>query len=70
VHVVEPGEHLWKIAGEALTAGGLPAGSPAEVAPYWLDVVEANRPSIASGDPDRIRPGERVSLPPLPGATP
>jgi hypothetical protein len=60
VRIVRPGESLWSIA-----AGHVDAGEPARVGPYWLRVVEANRRTIRSGDPDRIRPGESVTLPPL-----
>ena len=68
VHVVRPGEHLWAIArGVVAEAGGRDPGAvpPRAVAPYWLRLVEANRDGLASGDPDRIHPGERVVLPPL-----
>ena len=29
----------------------------------WVEVVDANRSSIRSGDPDLIFPGEQVTLP-------
>jgi nucleoid-associated protein YgaU len=41
--------------------------SDSEVAPYWVSVVEANRNSIRSGNPDLIYPGEVVLLPDLRG---
>jgi resuscitation-promoting factor RpfA len=58
LRVVQPGDSLWTIA-----AGHVAPGR--QVAPYWLEVVEANRVAIASGDPDLIHPGESVTLPPI-----
>ena len=55
--VVEPGDHFWKLSERRLTDTDLPVG------PYWRRVVEANRDSIRSGDPDLIFPGEIVELP-------
>ena len=57
--VVVKGDHLWKISSRYLATR-----SPAtEVAPYWLRVIETNRPTLRSGDPDLIYPGEVVRLP-------
>jgi hypothetical protein len=39
--------------------------SEREIARYWLDVVDANRASLRSGDPDVIFPGETIKLPPV-----
>jgi nucleoid-associated protein YgaU len=62
--VVEPGDHLWKISEEHLARVlGRPA-KDGEVDPYWRSVIETNRDVLASGDPDLIYPGERVTLPP------
>jgi nucleoid-associated protein YgaU len=61
--VVEPGDHLWKISASQLE-GVL--GRPAEIAeidPYWRVVIETNRASLTSGDPDLIYPGEVITLP-------
>lgn len=67
VHVVTPGEDLWTIA-EARIARDLMVPpdmlSPEEVVGYWREVVDANRASLDSGDPDVLRPGEVVILPP------
>lgn len=61
--VVRPGDHLWALSERRLTeALGRPAADH-EVAPYWLEVIEANRDRIRSGDPDLIYPGEVVVLP-------
>lgn len=61
VHVVAPGESLWSIAAAVVNTR-----DPHRVAPYWLRLLAANHP-VPSGDPDLLRPGERVSLPPLSG---
>lgn len=62
-HVVRRGEHLWSIAESELRVRHGPTAGPPQVAAYWRRVVEANRGSIRSGDPDLIHPGERVRLP-------
>lgn len=56
VHVVAAGESLWTIAAARVAPG-------AEVAPYWARVVDANRQSLRSGNPNLIYPGEVVELP-------
>jgi hypothetical protein len=66
-HVVQ-GDNLWTIARDHLAkVRGRPAGelSEREIARYWLDVVDANRASLRSGDPDLIFPGEIIKLPPV-----
>ncbi len=55
--IVEPGDHFWKISAHRLADTNAPVG------PYWRRVVEHNRDSIRSGDPDLIYPGEVVELP-------
>lgn len=57
--VVARGDHLWKISARHLGD----EASDHEIAPYWRDVVEVNRPHLESGDPDLIYPGEVVELP-------
>jgi hypothetical protein len=67
-HTVTHGEHLWSIAAvQVATATGRPAAelAPADVASYWLRVVEINRPRLRSGNPSLVYPGEVVELPPL-----
>jgi hypothetical protein len=61
--LVRPGDHLWKIAGEHLriVLDRLPTRE--EHARYWLEVIDAARPVIRSGDPDLIYPGEEIPLP-------
>lgn len=59
--VVEKGDHLWKISERHIDE----MAPEREVAPYWREVVEVNTPSLRSGDPDLIYPGEVVELPPM-----
>lgn len=56
VHVVAAGESLWTIAAVRVAPG-------ADVAPYWARMVEANRATLRSGNPNLIYPGEVVELP-------
>ena len=70
VHRVEPGEHLWGIAQAHLAAAsGRPADDlrPADVAPYWRRLIDANNGRLRSGDPDLIHPGEELVLPDVDG---
>jgi len=64
--VVHPGDNLWLIARAALTpATGRPPDERA-VARYWLAVIDANRATLRSGNPNLIFPGEIVTLPARP----
>lgn len=66
-HTVTRGEHLWSIAAARVSsATGKPPTdvSPAEIAPYWLRVVELNRHRLRSGNPNLVYSGEVVELPP------
>jgi LysM repeat protein len=61
VVTVRPGDTLWAIA-----ARDLPAGAPDhDIDSRWRAVYAANRLTIGL-DPDLIRPGQRLRLPPLP----
>ena len=66
VHTVEPGDNLWTIAAHHLQTDD-PANpmTEARIAPYWARVVELNRPSLRSQNPDWIYPGEEIQLPPI-----
>lgn len=61
--VVASGDHLWKISDRHLhaTFGHNPTNR--EILPYWLEVIDVNRPTLRSGNPDLIYPGEVVRLP-------
>ncbi len=63
---VRPGDNLWTVAeGHLADRTGRADGEVGldEVRAYWLRLVEANRPRLASGDPDLIYPGEILVLP-------
>jgi hypothetical protein len=63
---VRRGDNLWTISATHLeTITGRRDLGTSEVARYWRRVVEHNRPSLRSGDPDLIFPGEVIELPPL-----
>jgi nucleoid-associated protein YgaU len=60
------GDSLWTMARDHLAAakgGGRPSNR--QVAEYWAKVIEANRHRLISGDPDLIKPGESIVLPPV-----
>ena len=61
--VVAPGVHLWSIAEEHVGSQLGQDANATTVARYWRQVIEANRSSLRSGDPDLIYPGEIVVLP-------
>jgi LysM domain len=64
---VEKGDNLWKIAATELADARHTEPGNAEIASYWLAVIEANEPTIKSGDPDLIYPGETITLPTIAG---
>jgi hypothetical protein len=61
--LVRPGDHLWKIAGEHLTIVLDRPPTRNEHARYWVEIVNAARAVIRSGDPNLIYPGEQIPLP-------
>lgn len=65
---VEPGDNLWTIAEDELAerVGHDPA--PPETRPFWQRTIDLNRPTLRSGDPDLIYPGEQIELPSDPPA--
>jgi hypothetical protein len=66
MYTVTTGEHLWSIAAARVAASSSLAAddlSPAEIAPYWLRVVETNLSGLRSGNPNLVYPGETIELP-------
>lgn len=64
---VEPGDHFWSIAEDAMTDAWGRVPSDSELAPYWADVVELNTDRLLPpGDPDLIYPGQVFDLPAVP----
>jgi hypothetical protein len=66
IHVVHPGEHLWGLAQAVVALHGTTDPTDAQITPYWRQVIRANPQLI---DPDVIRPGDQIRLPPF-GSTP
>lgn len=63
VVVVVRGDHLWSISEGALGDRLGRAVAPDEVGPFWRVVIDMNRATLRSGDPDLIYPGEEIALP-------
>jgi hypothetical protein len=61
---VRHGDHLWGLSERHLAEvlGRSDLGEH-EIARYWVRVIDANRDTIRSGNPDLIYPGEVVVLP-------
>ncbi len=64
-HTVVEGEHLWSIAESHLRGVTGRAVTEDEICEYWVRVMDVNRDSLRSGDPDLIYPSERITLPPV-----
>jgi hypothetical protein len=64
---VQPGQHLWSIATSVLEGAWGRAPTDAEVTPYWVELIEANRAALADPqNPDLIHPGQVFRLPAVP----
>jgi hypothetical protein len=62
VHTVVAGDNLWTIAGAELSRQTART-SEADIRDYWLQLIEANRSRLLSGDPNLIYPGESILCP-------
>lgn len=64
--VIEPGDHLWKVAATTLARHLRRRPSTREVHEYWMAVIELNRASLIDRDnPDLIMVGQVIELPPI-----
>lgn len=69
--VIGAGDHLWSVAERALAAAWGRPPVDAEVAPFWEQVVEVNRPRLADpANPDLLFVGQVVTLPVPPPTDP
>ena len=59
--VVERGDNLWDLAEEHLETAMASEATDAQIAPYWQEVIDSNRPGLA--DPDLIYAGQVIHLP-------
>ena len=62
---VAAGDHLWGIAATHLRRAVGRDVTEDEICQYWVRLIEANRATIKSGDPDLIYPHEQLTLPPV-----
>jgi hypothetical protein len=53
---------------EKKNAGGAGPPTTEEVTAYWNDLKAVNQGDLESHDPDIIKPGEKITLPPVPTA--
>ena len=66
VTMIESGDNLWELAArEVARARGVDRHQlrDADIARYWVEVCDANRASLPSGDVNLVHPGESVVLP-------
>jgi DNA-binding SARP family transcriptional activator/nucleoid-associated protein YgaU len=65
------GDDFWQIAERELSERLGRAPTTEEIAPYWRQLVEANRTRLAPpGDPNLIYPGQHFVTPPVAGSPP
>lgn len=64
--LVQPGDHLWSIAQRVVAQHRGRPVSDIEIAPYWRDLIEANRSLLVDPDnADLLFPGQTLRLPPV-----
>ncbi len=64
-HLVVSGDNLRTIAARHVEDRLGPNPETRLVSGYWLGLIEANRGTLRSGDPNLIYPGELIILPPI-----
>lgn len=71
VWVITAGDHLWRVAEEALTEAYGHRVGERRVARYWNQLIELNRDVLVDREnPDLVYPGQVFALPPLPAGDP
>ena len=67
-YIVRSGDSFWRIAEQRLSATLERAPTDHELIAYWHAVIEENRGNLPDpDDPDLILPGQRLTLPIVPG---
>jgi hypothetical protein len=67
---VQPGDCFWSIADELLQNAWARPPTDAEIVPYWLRLIEANRSELADpANPHLIFPDQVFTVPALPSDT-
>lgn len=62
-YTVVSGDNFWDIASKQLSNKLGRAANNQEITNYWMQLVEANKGNIKSGNPNLIFPGEVINLP-------
>ena len=66
---MSPGDSLWSIAEATLATAWGQAPDERDLAHYWWQVVQTNRPFLpVPEDPNLLFPGDQVLIPPPPAA--
>ena len=69
-YTVVPGDCFWTIADDLLHGAWGRVPTDAEIVPYWLRLIEANRAELADpGNADLIFPGQVFTVPPIPAGS-
>ncbi|KAA0235965.1 MAG: hypothetical protein JJLCMIEE_00612 [Acidimicrobiales bacterium] len=64
--VIEPGEHLWRVAESVVTDELGRPPTEAEIAAYWTVLIESNRAMLVDpSNPDLVFAGQVLTLPPV-----
>lgn len=62
-YTVLDGDSLWTIAARRLALDGQAEPAGDDITVYWRRIIDANRHSLRSGDPNLIYPGEIIAMP-------
>jgi hypothetical protein len=65
--IVSPADSFWSLAEEALAHEWRRPPAEAEIATYWLEMIDVNRDRlVVPDDPNLIFPGQELIVPPVP----